>query len=115
MEKQPRRYLRRKHLRERYGWESERSVDRAIRDGRLPPPDLIQGRFPLWDEYKLDTAKWNAPAQATPAQQPVQTQTPAVPAPEQRQVGQIYPTPRGPARWLGSGWQLVQMNAAAPQ
>jgi hypothetical protein len=38
-------------------------------------------------------------AQAAPAQ---------VPLPEMRRVGQIYQTPRGPARWMGSGWQLAQ-------
>jgi hypothetical protein len=29
---------------------------------------------------------------------------PPAPAPEQRQIGQIYQTPKGPHRWLGNGW-----------
>jgi hypothetical protein len=31
-----------------------------------------------------------------------------IPPPEQRTVGQVYPTPKGPARWMGDGWELVQ-------
>ncbi|HEV2627260.1 MAG TPA: hypothetical protein VGV41_01260 [Pseudolabrys sp.] len=31
-----------------------------------------------------------------------------VPAPAQRQVGQVYQTPNGRARWMGNGWQRVQ-------
>ena len=30
------------------------SVDRATKDGRLPPPDTYNGRFPLWSEETLD-------------------------------------------------------------
>jgi hypothetical protein len=48
------RYLRKKAVRDRYGYESERSVDRAVRDGRLPGPTLYQARFPLWAEDTLD-------------------------------------------------------------
>lgn len=32
----------------------------------------------------------------------------AVPVPEQRRVGEVYDTPKGKARWMGNGWQLVQ-------
>jgi len=38
-----------------------------------------------------------APAPAQNAQQPI-------PAPEQRQIGQVYQTPRGPLVWRGNGW-----------
>jgi hypothetical protein len=54
LERKLRRYLRKKHLRDRYGWESDKSVDRATKDGRLPPPDTYNGRFPLWSEETLD-------------------------------------------------------------
>ena len=33
---------------------SERTIDRASRDGRLPPPDFYLGRLPRWGERKLD-------------------------------------------------------------
>ena len=49
-----RRYLRKKAVRDRYGYESERSVDRAVKDGRIPPPDIYQARFPLWAEETLN-------------------------------------------------------------
>ena len=54
LERKLRRYLRKKHLRDRYGWESDKSVDRATKDGRLPPPDTYNGRFPLSSEETLD-------------------------------------------------------------
>jgi hypothetical protein len=47
-------YLRKKHLRIRYGWESDKSVDRAVKNGQLPEPDTYNGRFPLWLESRLD-------------------------------------------------------------
>ena len=25
-----------------------------VEDGRIPPPDFYNGRFPLWDDEKLD-------------------------------------------------------------
>jgi hypothetical protein len=49
-----RRYLRKKAVRDRYGYQSERSVDRAVKDGRIPPPDIYQARFPLWAEETLN-------------------------------------------------------------
>ena len=49
------RYLRKKAVRDRYGYQSERSVDRAVKDGRIPPPDIYQSRFPLWREDSLDS------------------------------------------------------------
>jgi hypothetical protein len=41
-----------------------------------------------------------APAAST------QAQPQAIPAPADRKVGNVYQTPRGPARWMGNGWQL---------
>jgi hypothetical protein len=57
-----------------------------------------------------------APAAARPMVPAAQATTAAVstvPAPDQRRIGQVYQTPRGPARWLGNGWQLEPGNAAA--
>jgi hypothetical protein len=31
-----------------------RTVPRMVEDGRIPPPDFYNGRFPLWDDEKLD-------------------------------------------------------------
>jgi hypothetical protein len=53
-EKRERRYLRKKQLRARYGYESDRSIERAVGDGRLPRPTMSLGRFPLWAEDILD-------------------------------------------------------------
>jgi hypothetical protein len=53
-EHRPKRYLRKKAVAKRYGNVHERSIARMIEDGRLPPPDLYNGRFPLWDEATLD-------------------------------------------------------------
>jgi hypothetical protein len=53
-EKKERRYLRKKQLRVRYGYESDRSIERAVEDGRLPAPTMYVGRFPLWAEDTLD-------------------------------------------------------------
>ncbi len=49
------RYLTKDNVRSRYGWKSKISVDRAWKEYRtLPPPDLYQGRRPLWGEKTLD-------------------------------------------------------------
>jgi predicted DNA-binding transcriptional regulator AlpA len=63
----PRRYLRKKAVAERYGVH-ERSVDRMKTDGRLPPPDFYNGRFPLWDEAKLDASDRRAALLPRPTQ-----------------------------------------------
>jgi hypothetical protein len=49
----PKRYLRKLQIAARYGVH-ERTVPRMVEDGRLRPPDLYNGRFPLWDADKLD-------------------------------------------------------------
>ena len=33
---------------------------------------------------------------------------PAIPPPEQRKVGQVFNSPRGPVRWTGTGWVPAQ-------
>jgi predicted DNA-binding transcriptional regulator AlpA len=53
LERKLKRYLRRKHLAERYQT-GERSIDRMVRDGTLPKPDLVVKRSPLWDEANLE-------------------------------------------------------------
>jgi hypothetical protein len=47
-----RRY-RRRGLSQRYSVE-ERTVDRMVRDGRLPPPDFYLGNMPIWTGETLD-------------------------------------------------------------
>jgi len=47
------RYLRKAKVAERYDVDP-RTVPRMVEDGRLRPPDLYNGRIPLWDEDKLD-------------------------------------------------------------
>jgi hypothetical protein len=47
-------YLRKRQVAQRYGNVHERTVPRMVADGRLPPPDLYNGRFPLWAEDTLD-------------------------------------------------------------
>jgi hypothetical protein len=50
-----RRYLTKDAVRERYGWASKISVDRAWQVyGTLPPPTLYQGNRPIWAEHILD-------------------------------------------------------------
>jgi hypothetical protein len=49
-----RRYLTRRNLCTRYGWKTTISVDRAWKNGRLPPPTTFQGKHPLWEEEALN-------------------------------------------------------------
>jgi hypothetical protein len=53
-ERRPKRYLRKKAVAKRYGNVHERSIPRMVEDGRIPPPTIFNGRFPLWDEAVLD-------------------------------------------------------------
>jgi hypothetical protein len=49
------RYLTKELVRQRYGWQSRLSVDRAWQKYRtLPPPTTYQGKHPLWAEHVLD-------------------------------------------------------------
>jgi hypothetical protein len=48
-------YLRKRAVAVRYGGISLRSVERAARDGRLPPPEFPFGnKIPHWNEAALD-------------------------------------------------------------
>jgi hypothetical protein len=46
-------YLRKTAVANRYQT-TPRNVDRMWADGRIPPPDFYNGRFPLWNEAALD-------------------------------------------------------------
>lgn len=59
----PKQFLRKRQVANRYCIH-ERSVDRWIKDGRLPPPQY-RGIIPLWDEDRLDAA--DRAAMARPA------------------------------------------------
>jgi hypothetical protein len=51
----PKRWLRKRQVRERYGDISDRTVERAIIAGRLPPPEFpFSNRTPFWDEAVLE-------------------------------------------------------------
>jgi hypothetical protein len=39
---------------ERYGGRSPRTIDRWVKAGILPPPDLYMGRHPLWADETLN-------------------------------------------------------------
>jgi hypothetical protein len=48
-------YLKKRQVAQRYGGIATRSVERAVVDGRLPPPEFPFGeRLPLWDLEKLE-------------------------------------------------------------
>jgi hypothetical protein len=47
--------LRKKQLRERYGDIVDKTVERHVKDGRLPPPEYPFGnKVPFWDEEVLE-------------------------------------------------------------
>ena len=70
-------------------------------------PSTTAPSIPRVDLSQFSTAT-NAPV-AAPAILAPQTSTvlPAPINPAQRQVGQIYQTPRGPMRWQGRGWSTL--------
>jgi hypothetical protein len=65
-------YLRRLDLARRYGC-TDRNIDLMVRDGRLPPPTLQRGRFPLWSEDVIDAADREAAAALRASRKPVTT------------------------------------------
>ncbi len=49
------RWLRKRDLRLRYGDITDRTIERMVKDGRLPPPEFpLRNKFPMWDEARLD-------------------------------------------------------------
>ena len=59
----PKRFLKKKSVAARYDC-CEKTVDRRVKRGVIPPPDLFQGRFPLWLEDKLDAYDASAAREA---------------------------------------------------
>jgi hypothetical protein len=60
-EKSTKRWLRKREVRARYGNVVDRTVERAVRDGRLPPPEYPFGnRIPLWNEETLEARERDA-------------------------------------------------------
>ena len=56
-ERRAKRYLRKKSVRARYGDVCNKTVERMVLDGRLPPPEYFgDSRIPFWDEEKLDAS-----------------------------------------------------------
>jgi hypothetical protein len=50
-----RKWLRKEAVCARYGDCVDRSIERAVKEGRLPAPDYPLGnKIPFWDEEKLD-------------------------------------------------------------
>jgi hypothetical protein len=48
-------YLRKRQVAQRYGNVALRSIERAVQDGRIPPPEYPCGEnTPLWDLEKLE-------------------------------------------------------------
>lgn len=63
------RWFRKKHLRERYGDCSDRTLERMVKDGRLPPPEFPFGnKIPAWRSETLDLHDRRAVV-ASPAKQ----------------------------------------------
>jgi hypothetical protein len=57
----PKRWLRKRQVRERYGDVVDRTVERAVKAGRLPPPAFPFGnRIPFWDEERLEAHECDA-------------------------------------------------------
>jgi hypothetical protein len=50
----PKSWLRKRQVAQRYGDSSLRFVERAVKDGRIPPPEYPCGDRPFWDEEKLE-------------------------------------------------------------
>lgn len=76
----------------------------AIRNA-LGAAGLLSGSRPEGPAAESLTA--GLPAPRAPAPQGAAAPT-KVPPPGQRVVGQVYPTPTGPARWTGQGWAMIQ-------
>jgi hypothetical protein len=49
------RWLRKRQLRARYGEVTDRTIERAVNDGRLPAPEFpFKNKIPMWDEDVLE-------------------------------------------------------------
>jgi predicted DNA-binding transcriptional regulator AlpA len=61
----PKQFLRKSQVAQRYQVH-ERSIDRMAEDGRIPKP-IHRGKFPLWDESKLEEFERRAVINPRPA------------------------------------------------
>lgn len=51
----PKRYLRKRAVRARYGDCCNKTLERMVLDGRVPPPEYFgDSRTPFWEESNLD-------------------------------------------------------------
>jgi hypothetical protein len=59
------RWCRKRQVQSRYGEVCSRTIDRAVEDGRLPPPKYPFGNnVPYWDEDELDDHDRNLASRA---------------------------------------------------
>jgi predicted DNA-binding transcriptional regulator AlpA len=61
----PTKYLRMDAVAERYGV-VKRTIKRMAQDGRIPPPKMYQGPYPLWLESELDKSDRKAATRPRP-------------------------------------------------
>jgi predicted site-specific integrase-resolvase len=59
-------YFRRYQLATRYKVDP-RTIDRMREDGRLPPPDLRNGKMPLWSDETIERNERQAAMRAAPS------------------------------------------------
>ena len=58
-------FYRKSQLAARYST-SVRSIDRMVRDGRLPPPDMYMGPHPLWANESIEANEKRAATMREP-------------------------------------------------
>lgn len=75
------------------------AVKQAMDEFLAQNPPRVDNRLNPFSDRRLTVpqAGGAAPAQAAPAA--------AIPPPEQRERDKVYPTPRGPMIWTGTGWR----------
>jgi hypothetical protein len=62
------RWLRKRQVRERYGDVTDRTVERAVKAGRIPPPEYpFNNKVPMWAEDVLEAHERNALMKSTAA------------------------------------------------
>jgi transposase len=69
-------YFRKRQVAQRYGV-GVRTVERMQGDGRLPPPDLILSRSPLWSDELLEAHERAAVLRASSSKQTTTAETSA--------------------------------------
>lgn len=79
------------------GWDENAPADKQYRNRFLTPRAKS-----LMDKYY--PADGSLPQGTDKNQQPAKLNYGSVPPPSQREVGKVYPTPRGDLKWMGTGW-----------